>query len=270
MIREECDPDLVQLIAKVTRERSFGFDTYKESCLRRRLAVRMRACQVVSYEEYANLLDRDAAEYEKLLDTLTINVTKFFRNLGMWEALTTTALPVLYDDRGERIRCWSAGCASGEEPYSLAISLLEYASMQGMAQVPTRIDATDLDSGCLAKAESGVFPDSAFDEMPQLLRQRYFEGDGKDRLRAEVRELVRFLEHDITRDPAPAPPYDMIICRNLLIYFDRVTQDRLLLSFFQSLRPGGYLVLGRTETILGNLRSRLQLENPRERIYRKP
>ena len=270
MTQAERDPDLAQLIAKVTRERCFGFDTYKESCLRRRLAVRMRARRIDSYEDYAALLDRDGSEYERLLDTLTINVTKFFRNGGMWRDLGASVLPKLLDDRAAGVTCWSAGCASGEEPYTLAMLLLEQVRTSQADLAMTRIDATDLDLGSLAKAETGVYSESAFDEMPVDLRRRYFVGTGMDRVSTEVRDLVRFARHDITRDPPPASPYDLIICRNLLIYFGRATQDRLLLSFLGALRQGGYLVLGRTETILGDLRARLQLVNPRERIYRKP
>ena len=144
MTQAERDPDLAQLIAKVTRERRFGFDTYKESCLRRRLAVRMRARRIESYEDYAALLDRDGSEYERLLDTLTINVTKFFRNRGMWQELGASVLPKLLDDRAAGVTCWSPGCASGEEPYTLAMLSLEQVRTSQADLAMSRIDATDL------------------------------------------------------------------------------------------------------------------------------
>jgi chemotaxis methyl-accepting protein methylase len=266
----ERDPDLAQLVTKIARERRVGLDAYKESCLKRRVAVRMRACRVNSYDDYAALLDRDEAEYEKLLNALTINVTKFFRNKDTWEAIARNALAALRRARGAEFRCWSAGCASGEEPYTLAILLAEAASERALSLDSARIDATDLDASSLERARRGVYGESAFDEMPRDLRLRYFEGSEARQIKTEIRRLVEFRRHDITSDPAPAPPYDLILCRNVLIYFDRTSQDRLLSRFVDVLKPGGFLVLGRAETLLGRLRDALQLVDTRERIYRRP
>ncbi len=266
----ERDPNLVQLVEKIARERRFGFDAYKESCLRRRLAVRMRACEVNTYEAYADVLERDRAEYDKLLDALTINVTKFFRNRETWDALKNTALSALWGEGPRELRCWSAGCASGEEPYTLAILISELARQSGTRPEAVRIDATDLDGACLDRAQRGVYNESAFEEMPADLVERYFSRASPRTIDQGVRDLVVFGKHDVIKDPPPAPPYDLIICRNVLIYFDRVTQDRLISGFIAALRRDGYLVLGKSETLLGVLRTRLILENPRERIYRRP
>ena len=266
MSRWEHDPDLAALVRKIALERRFGFDAYKESCLRRRVAVRMRARGVNGYQEYAQLLDRDAAEYEELLDTLTINVTKFYRNKETWDAISRTVLPDLWTRNSSHLRFWSAGCASGEEPYTLAIVLAEYARKHGNAPA-TRVEATDFDRRSLERATVGQYGVAAFDELPADLTRRYFSGSDIRTINPAIRAVVRFQRHAITLEAAPNPPYDMIMCRNVLIYFDRDTQQRLVSGFVDALKPSGYLVLGRAETLFGGVRTRLNLIDARERIY---
>ena len=254
---------------QIARARGFRCEAYKESCLRRRLAVRMRARGAHTFGEYARILHEDDGEYERLLDTLTINVTKFYRNPETWDALARTYLPDLWGHRDGALQAWSAGCASGEEAYTIAILLLELARTSGVPVADARIDATDVDRTVLARAERGRFRAPAFDEMPAALAERYFEGVGERGVVPPVRALVRFHVHDLLRDPPPAPPYDLIVCRNVVIYFDRATQERLFLRFIDALRPGGVLVLGKVETLMGEARNLLRLVDVRERIYRR-
>lgn len=271
MTPRERDPALIALLVKVGEARGFNGNSYKEGCLRRRIAVRMRARGVHTYEQYATVLDGDAEEYDRLLDTITINVTKFFRNRETWQLLADRVLPVLWDACEGRVRCWSAGCASGEEPYTLAVLFLELA--RSTPQVPggrTRIDATDLDRTSLARAAEGVYRPPAFDEMPPPLVSRYVRGGEQRHVTPEVKALVRFQRHDLLREPPPHPPYDLIVCRNVVIYFDRPTQEALFRRFVDALRPGGYLVLGKVETLVGPVRQELELEDARERVYRRP
>ncbi|NIN11384.1 MAG: hypothetical protein GTN62_07740, partial [Gemmatimonadales bacterium] len=210
-------------------------------------------------------------EYDRLLDTLTINVTKFFRNRETWSVLADRILPSLQRQRGGRVQCWSAGCASGEEPYTLAILLLELGChAPGASGGEAQVDATDFDRVSLARAEEGAYPPGAFEEMSAELVSRYLTGDEPRHLVPAVKALVRFQHHDLLQEPPPRPPYDLIICRNVLIYFDRPTQGRLLEKFVDALHPGGYLVLGKVETLVGEARTRLVLEDARERIYRRP
>jgi chemotaxis protein methyltransferase CheR len=232
--------------------------SYKDRCLKRRIAVRMRARGVHTYDDYARLLDRDPHEYPELLDALTINVTKFFRNVETWNALRPH-LDTLAAARRE-LRVWSAGCASGEEPYTIAVLLAE-ARAQGV------IDATDIDRLSLERTTQAKYPDAAFTEMPANLRRRYFQ-DGQPL--PPVRSLVRVLHHDLTRQRPPHPPYDLIVCRNVVIYFEREAQEKLFLTFVEALAPGGVLLLGKVETLFGPARERLTLVDPRERIYTKP
>lgn len=269
MNRGDADPSLQALFAKIARDRGFGCDAYKESCLRRRIGARMRVRGVHTYRDYAAVLDEDATEYDRLLDALTINVTKFYRNRETWDALAATYLPRLWDRRQGRVSAWSVGCASGEEPYTLAMLLLEEAARRPQPGRP-RIDGTDFDRESLARAETAAYREAALVELPAALRKRYVGDVDPHAVVPQVRDLVRFRRHDVLREPPPAPPYDLIICRNVVIYFDRPTQDRLFLEFADALTSGGILVLGRVETLFGAARERLVLEDTRERIFRKP
>jgi chemotaxis methyl-accepting protein methylase len=246
------------LTGKISRERGMSCGSYKERCLKRRIGVRMRARGVHTYEDYSKLLDQDAREYQELLDALTINVTKFFRNAETWSALRPY-LQKLADAR-QSLRVWSAGCASGEEPFTIAVLLAE-------TPVKGFIDATDIDRLSLERTRQAKYPDSAFTEMPADLRRRYIL-DGQPI--PAVRELVRVLAHDLTRQPPPHPPYDLIVCRNVVIYFERQAQERLFEVFVNALAPNGVLLLGKVETLFGPARERLTLVDPRERIYTKP
>ena len=268
------DAALQELLRQVTAARGFRCDAYKESCLRRRLAVRMRACGVHTFTEYGERLHRDVAEYDRLLDALTINVTKFYRNADTWDRLATAVIPDLMKRCQGDIRCWSAGCASGEEAYTLAVLLLEEARKSGLTgSIVDRIDATDFDVRSLQKAEESRYPREVFDEMPDALTRRYFRdlGDQSNTLSVsdEVRRAVRFARHDVTRDAPPDPPYDLILFRNVVIYFDRPTQERVFSQMAEALTPGGVFILGKVETLFGAARELLELEDVRERVYRR-
>jgi chemotaxis methyl-accepting protein methylase len=262
--------ELAALVAQIVRARGMDCSAYKESCLRRRLAVRMRARGVHTYADYAQVLERDGAEYDRLVDALTINVTKLYRNRETWDTLAAQQLPSLWDARGGAVRSWSAGCATGEEPYSLAILLLEAARTRGVPLPDgARVDATDLDPGALARAEAGSYRAPAFEELPAELAARYFSGAEPRTVLPAVRQRVRFRRHDLLRERPPAPPYDLILCRNVVIYFDRANQERLFDLFADALVPEGCLVLGKVETLFGAARARFRLDDARERIYRR-
>jgi chemotaxis protein methyltransferase CheR len=270
-----ADPDdrgFRALTEKITLARGVRCEAYKEKCLRRRIAVRMRARGVHSFDDYSRLLDTDAREYEQLLDALTINVTKFYRNPETWTALMRPYLADLWRARDGRVRAWSAGCASGEEPYTLAVLLAETARLAGggAGLAGVRVDATDIDRVSLERCADPAYPDSAFTEMPAELVRRYFSTEAPRRPNAAIRAVVQVSTLDLTRQKPPHPPYDLLTCRNVVIYFDRATQERLFDQFAQALSPGGLLVLGKVETLLGPARQRLELLDPRERIYRRP
>lgn len=265
------DREFTELTRKISRERGFACASYKEKCLRRRIAVRMRARGVHTYADYARVLDADAGEYDRLLDALTINVTKLFRNWPVYEVLYERVIPELWRLETPQIRVWSAGCSSGEEPYSLAVLFHRYAAVQGMlAQIGrVQIVGTDIDRPSLGAAARGEFQEGDFAETPAELRDRYFTSTAPFTLSRSVRDLVRFERRDLLNDPPPPGRFHLITCRNVLIYFDRETQERLFEMFHEILLPGGFLVLGKVETLLGPARTSFAALDARERIFRR-
>ncbi len=263
--------DFRALTTKIARERGFACASYKERCLRRRIAVRMRARGVHTFADYARLLDDDDAEYERLLDALTINVTKLFRNWDAYAAIAKHVVPALWNDGEGVIRVWSAGCSSGDEPFSVAVLFHQYAEAAGRLDEIGRLHilGTDIDRTSLDAAERAEFVEADFADTPPHLR-RYFPGGPRFTPIPGVRRLVRFEYRDLLGQPPPPGRHQLIVCRNVLIYFDRETQERLFQSFHDALAPGGFLVLGKVETLLGAARSRFTAIDTRERIFQRP
>jgi len=269
--REE--PGYAALAARIAGHAGLDVSAYKDRCLRRRIAVRMRACGVHTYADYVGVLDRQPDELDLLLDALTINVTKFFRNRETWDWLAANLVPGLLRAREGRVRAWSAGCASGEECYTIVMLLADGLERLGHLEWLDRIhvDATDIDRSSLTSARAGRYPTRVFSEAPPEALRRYclaVDGDTVQ-VRPELLALVDVRRHDLLREPPPAPNYDLIFCRNVVIYFDRTTQERLMHRFTDALAPDGVLVLGKVETIFGSARERLDLVEPRERVYRR-
>jgi len=260
------------LMDKITRDRGFQCTSYKDKCLRRRFAVRMRAKGTSSHADYAEILDADPREYERLMRSLTINVTKFFRNWDTYSALEQKVIPALWE-RGEReLRVWSAGCSSGEEPYSMAILMHKYAAETSQLSrlESVSIIGTDIDTDSLAAAELALYGETALGDTPAALRERYFlPVAGMFTMLPEVRQLVTLQLRDLLSSPAPVEDIHLLVCRNVVIYFEREAQDALFEEFHQALAPGGFLVLGKVETLLGGARNLFSPVNARERIFRK-
>jgi chemotaxis protein methyltransferase CheR len=244
-------------------------DGYKERCLRRRIAVRMRARDVHGYADYGALLDQDPAEYHRLLDAVTINVSKFFRNAEAWELLRTLVVPQLVALRTRPVRLWSAGAAAGEEAYSLAILLLEHAEQHGTDLSGFEIVGTDVDRTTLEAARRGEYTEFALLETPRAVRERWFEGEKLLRLRPEVRRMVQFQELDLIRDPYPQQQH-LVLCRNVVIYFERDVQESVFRRLHESLVPGGWLLLGKVEALFGPTLRSFTTVASRERLFRKP
>ena len=261
------------LTRTISAAAGLALDGYKDKCLRRRIAVRMRACGVHTYPDYQRLLAQDPGEYEKLTDALTINVTRFYRNAGTWDRLAHEVLPGLWAGRQGAVRVWSAGCSSGEEPYTIAMLLAAEAERAGRRSWLSRstIVATDIDRACLERARTARYPEAAFSETPAALLASYTRPVASERdVVPEVRALVEVRRVDLFLDPVPGPAFDLVTCRNVIIYFDRASQERLFTRFVDALVPGGVLVLGKVETLFGPARERLELIDARERIFRRP
>jgi chemotaxis protein methyltransferase CheR len=268
---DEHDAELEELKHKIHRERGFNSHFYKDKCLRRRFAVRMRARGEESFAGYSQLLDRDPGEYDQLLDTLTINVSKFFRNPEVWAAMEQHVVPWLFGDARRLHHVWSAGCAGGEEAYSVSILLHEWAERHARTADLSRfrILGTDIDRRSLDAARRAEYPDLAMTDIPEEVRARWFSPGPRYRLDPRAAANVAFVQRDLISEP-PEPGQSLILCRNVIIYFDRQIQEELFERFYDALVPGGFLVLGKVETLLGRTRSLFRPVSHRERIYRKP
>jgi chemotaxis protein methyltransferase CheR len=266
------DAGFRMLTEKITRDRGFRCASYKDKCLRRRIAVRMRAKGTANTHEYAGILDTDPREYDRLMRSLTVNVTKFFRNWDAYAVIEKKVIPSLWERGDEQLRVWSAGCASGEEPYSVGILMHKHALV---TRTESRLDAvsilgTDIDTECLAEAERAFYAESSLTETPAGLRAQYFpQVAGLHTMVPEVRRLVRFESSDLLGNRLPVEDVHLLLCRNVIIYFEREAQDSLFLEMHRALAPGGYLVLGKVETLLGEARNLFTPVNSRERIFRK-
>jgi two-component system CheB/CheR fusion protein len=217
-------------------------------------------------------LDRDAGEYARLFDALSINVIQFFRDDSAFRLIRTKLLPTLLADKiaahSQTFRVWSAGCATGQETYSLAILLAE-ALKRDPGGLIARVYGTDIDAQAVAFARCGVYEPSAMEGAASAYALRHFVCNGHFRVSPEIRQLVRFKVHDLTQD-RPLRHLDLLLCRNVLIYFSKETQRRLLDTFDAALRPGGFLVLGKTEAIGARMKGCFASFDIKERVYRKP
>ncbi|MEO8437150.1 MAG: CheR family methyltransferase [Chloroflexota bacterium] len=253
------------------RERSaIDFSTYKPATIARRLHGRMSATNSASIADYGALIERDQDEYERLVSSLLIKVTEFFRDPRLWDQLRDEVIPGLVAHarrEGRELRVWSAGTSSGEEAYSLAMTIAEV-----LADDPNppdvRIFATDIDGASIAFARRGIYPAGALSGVPVALRNRYFAKAGLGfEVVKRLRSQMIFGEHDLgTR--VPFPRIDLLLCRNVLIYFTPALQRAALETFAFSLRADGRLVLGPSESI-SVLPAPYDEENARLRIYRR-
>ncbi|KUK32545.1 MAG: Chemotaxis protein methyltransferase CheR [Thermoanaerobacterales bacterium 50_218] len=248
-------------IKKVSQITGIDLKNYKRHQLERRIRSLMRAQGVESYLDYLVLLKRDSFQLKKLVDHLTINVSEFYRNPLQWKILKEEILPELLKTN-PCLRTWSAGCATGEEPYTLALVLKEK-----IRNPFPKILATDVDEDALAKAREGVYPERAVVNVPRDQLRKYFEKEGdKYRISEEIKNLVEFRRHDLLRDPFRRN-FDLILCRNVVIYFTEEAKNNLYRRFRNALRPGGILFTGSTEQIFRA--SELGLEAVASFFYRR-
>jgi two-component system CheB/CheR fusion protein len=244
------------------------FKHYKLPTIKRRLLRRMALHRLTDVQHYIRLLEQTPAEVRSLYQDLLIHVTRFFREPESFKALTQHVFPKLVDDRenDQPIRAWVSGCATGEEAYSLAISLLEYLQSH---HLDTRIQifATDVSETAIEHARAGLYPASIESDVPPEILRRFFTNvDGTYRVSKTVRDLCVFARQDLTKDP-PFSHLDLIFCRNVLIYMDVQLQQRLISVLRYALNPGGFLVLGTAETV-GAQVGLFSLTDKKFRIYR--
>lgn len=258
-----------RVVAHIEGRVPFEPTYYNDAYLDRRIAARMRRRGARSHEEYLRILEVEDRERKLLLDSLTVNVTNFFRNPDMWEVLRGVLRKLTAGP--ETVRVWSAPCADGREPYSLAMLALD----------DPRIDArrleilgTDISEEALSTARTGVYEttrttDIAAELSPLSAPGAYVEREGDAfTVKRSVRELVEFGRHDLL-DDGPRGPFDLVLCRNLLIYIDAGHRGTLFGTIEESTAAGGYLVVGMTETVPADRRRRFEPVDKRCRVYRR-
>ncbi len=252
------------------REKGFDLEAYKERCILRRIYLKVRSCGHSSLGQYFRVLRRDTDALEELFQYLTIHVTEFFRNPSAFQYLQNNIIPRLLSEGSgsERLNIWSAGCSSGEEPYSLAI--LMHKALKGSSSAkPFHVLATDVDTAVIRKARKGWYKQDALKNMPGEEREAFFLPDEEGfRVTDEIRRSVTFRVANVLTD-RPDGHLDLIVCRNLLIYLSREKQEKVITNFSRYMKKGGYLMLGKAETLIGRNRMYFQNISPIERIYKK-
>jgi chemotaxis protein methyltransferase CheR len=276
MAKETQDPYLEKIIDSIQQERSLDFSQYKKSILSRRVMTRVRASKRDNFEQYLAYLKLRPEEINDLLDALTINVTGFFRDAIVFDAIENKILPEIVEKKrrlhSNTVRFWSCGCSSGEEPYSLLMLVAEYLGSK-LAHYHLTIDGTDIDKQSLAKAREGVYEESQFKnlalERKALLDEYFYDlGNKRYRIRGEWPAYLDFRYHDVIAD-RPLEHMDLILCRNVFIYFSRELQDRILEKFLGALNTGGFLILGNVESIFGPSREKFVERDRTCHVYQK-
>ncbi|PYV69662.1 MAG: chemotaxis protein CheR [Acidobacteria bacterium] len=244
------DVSLTELLQELAEQRNFDFRGYKKTTLERRFRRRMFQLNLGNYADYSEYIRNNPEEINELLSTILINVTGFFRDPPAWEILSHEILPPLLKPlkTGHSFRVWSAGCASGEEAYSAAILLAEHFGTH-IQEYDVKIYATDIDEDALNTARRGEYSLDSLQRIRPEWREKYFHGKGLLRVNRDVRRLVIFGRSNLGQD-APISHVNLLICRNLLIYFDSDLQKQILKRLHYALEPGGVLFLGKSESQL--------------------
>jgi two-component system CheB/CheR fusion protein len=249
--QEATEPEFERLLEYLRRTRGFDFTGYKRTSLIRRVAKRMQMVGVQGYENYVDYLEVHPDEFGHLFDTILINVTAFFRDPASWEAVAEQVIPRMLASKGkdEPLRFWSAGCASGEEAYTLAMLVAEAVGVEAFRD-RVKIYATDVDEEALTRARHATYGAKEVEAIPAELLARYFEANGgRFSFLKDLRRSVIFGRHDLIQD-APISRIDLLVCRNTLMYFNTETQARILDRFHFALNERGFLFLGKAETLL--------------------
>ena len=246
----DIDPAFESLLEFLRDERGFDYTSYRRPSLMRRFEKRMQAVGAKNYDEYRDYLETHPEEYSELFNTILINVTGFFRDKEAWDLLAEEVIPTVLEATGEKrpLRVWSAGCATGEEPYTVAMLLSEALGDEGFRS-RAKIYATDVDDDALAQAREALFTPKQLESVPEELREKYFsQVDHSYQFRTDVRRAVIFGRNDLLQDP-PISRVDLLICRNTLMYFAPPAQERILANFYFALQPGGFLMVGKAEAL---------------------
>jgi chemotaxis protein methyltransferase CheR len=268
-IRED-EAEFTELKTIIKRKIGFNCEDYKQSHLKRRLAVRLRVTKSRSYKEYSVLLLKNTEEEKQLKETLTVNVTELFRNPEMYEYVRAKVLPELIKRKGENrvVKIWSAGCSNGEEASSIAIMLREVLGAS-FKRYNISILCTDIDDDSISKAEKALFNPKQLEKISKERLDRFFvKTDNSYMLNDELRKLLKVKHHDMISGPKLSG-FDLIYCRNVTIYFEQKLQEILYQDFYNALNEGGYFVMGKTEYLVGPAGRLFKSVDLKERIFQR-
>jgi chemotaxis protein methyltransferase CheR len=269
------DPELLSLILKVRTRTGIDLGQYKDSYIIRRLSTRMKVLGAPTYRKYASLLDTSPGEYEKVVDAFTINVSEFFRDKETFRFIKDKVLPAIIAEKkgsGHRsLRVWSAACACGEEVYSISMLLNDLLG-KDYDSFTVRLYASDIDDACLARARAGIYDAASLKNVDRKYLERFTRPapDGRLAVTDDVKRNVKFRHYDLINGGHFGGYFDVILCRNVMIYFSEAQKKKLIASFIGALNPGGFLVIGKTETLPGDNRQDFVPYNSLERVYRRP
>jgi chemotaxis protein methyltransferase CheR len=272
MMEIKDNREFLFLLDKIRRNKNLDLSDYRRPVLERRIEHRLHQTRCTNYWDYIMLLNKEPEEYDRLIGTLTIKVSRFFRDFNVFELVSKTILPQMISrkqaEMAKKIRAWSCGTASGQEAYSLAMLFYE-ALGRGLNGFDIQIIATDIDKKSLEEAQWGSYDRDALKKINPLLLFKYFTRAG-DRyvVNDMVKSLVKFRYHDIVTGNTISD-MDLVMCRNLLIYFQKELQEKILRKLHTALNNGGFLVMGNTEFIPLQMREFFDVVSLRERIYRK-
>jgi two-component system, chemotaxis family, CheB/CheR fusion protein len=266
-VKSDGNPDA--LLQKIFDERGYDFRDYKRASVVRRICKRLCENQLETYEDYLEFLDRHPEEYARLFDTLLINVTEFFRDPEAWNVLDNEVIPRILSNKqkGDSIRLWSSGCASGEEAYSIAILLSDRLG-DAIRDYDIRIYATDIDEPALQEARKGAYPVVSLKNVSEDQIEKYFtREDDTYKVKRNIRQLIAFGRQDQITD-APISHLDLIVSRNVLIYFKLELQSRIIAKFHYALNKNGCVFFGKSESMLTGSRLFIPV-NKKWRIFQK-
>lgn len=264
--------DLSELAWIVKSRHGIDLSRYRSTCLSRRVQHRMVMAGCNDIEEYIGRLTVDSDEMEKLMDIVTIHVTGFFRDREVFGSLERGYVPALIDEKETSglgaVRAWSAGCATGEEAYSMAM-MIDHTVSKVSPNMHIEVFGTDVSEDSCRTARKGVYSEERIEGLPADMRESYFEREGRSwKVTSRLRSLVRYRSHDLFT-ASPYSHLDLIMCRNVLIHFEHEVREDIITNFFRSLQDRGLLVLGKSEALSEQLEDLFELVEPRCKIYRK-
>ena len=269
-IEGDSTQQMTQIFRLLKQACKVDFSDYKPATIRRRIMRRMALRRVENLGDYITSLQRDRTEVEALYNDILINVTNFFRDADVFETLRKTLYPAIIKGRvaTDTLRIWVPGCSTGEEAYSHAIALIEYVT-EIRAEVSVQIFATDLSASAVRKARTGIYRESIkADVSPARLKRFFSKVEGGYQISKSVRDVCIFANQNVFSDP-PFSHIDIVSCRNVLIYLSQSLQRRVIPIFHYALRPGGYLIIGNTEGLVGTGAELFEPMHKKHKIYRK-